>query len=543
MVTFTKAATISITNKLSVILSNADFDRVGISTFHSIIGAQYKMLPNAKEIILGVKQSNIVLQAMTQSLYAGKFEEASSLIDSETRSLVINNDHISKLTKAYLAILDKRNITDYNLVCREVVMALRLNKIRRLNITHLIVDEFQDTDEVQLAWMEAHALGGVSVTAVGDDDQSIYSFRGGLGFEIMTQFMERFSAQMYYLSSCYRCGSMILKASERIIVPNQKRIAKAMNAASGHTGTVHIKPSPDRGLSYARLANSIADTQGSWAVLARSGFYLDKVEIALNEQNIACRRLGGKSIWDTPIADSVLRLLKLILVQQIDRSTHYFMSHMLQMDEDEVAEFEATAQMHLAEAVLEMETGEAKNLMLMVLAMANDTDDTSKIFDHIKKLRERIADLHLEKRDFTIANLLLDNLEDKEGSWHHRLGYFVRRLERFKANGELKLEPTVVVLTTLHSSKGLEWDNVAIIDVNDKNIPSEKSDTAAGMEEERRLMFVGMTRAIHRLELYSHGRHSHYIDELMLDDSLTIQWEEFVEHEGASGPQNAQEMA
>lgn len=154
----------------------------------------------------------------------------------------------------------------------------------------------------------------------------------------------------------------------------------------------------------------------------------------------------------------MLRLLKLILVQQIDRSTHtYFMSHMLQMDEDEVAEFEATAQMHLAEAVLEMETGEAKNLMLMVLAMANDTDDTSKIFDRIKKLRRRIADLHLEKRDCTIANLLLDNLEDKEGAWHHRLGYFVRRLERFKANGELKLEPTVVVLTTLHSSKGLEW--------------------------------------------------------------------------------------
>lgn len=59
---------------------------------------------------------------------------------------------------------------------------------------------------------------------------------------------------------------------------------------------------------------------------------------------------------------------------------------------------------------------------------------------------------------------------------------------------------------------------MAIIDVNDKNIPSEKSDTAAGMEEERRLMFVGMTRAIHRLELYTHGRHSHYIDELMLDE-------------------------
>lgn len=527
MVTFTKAATMSINNKLKLILSARDFERVGVSTFHSIIGEQYKQLPTAQEIILGVKQTNIIMQAMEQSLYVGKQEEASSLIDCETRSMTLNEKHYSKVTKAYLSLLKKRGLVDYNMVCREVVFALRMGKIRRLNISHLIVDEFQDTDEVQLAWMEEHAIRGVKITAVGDDDQSIYSFRGGLGFHIMNQYIERFGAQLYYLSSCYRCGSMILKAAERIITTNQQRITKSMRAAASHEGQVIIKHAPGRAESYEELSKSIASTKGSWAVLARSGFYLDKVEIALNDKNIACRRIGGRSIWDTPVADSILRLLKITLHQRTDRSSHYALSYLLRMDEGEIADFEEQSSFHLAEPVLSMPPGEPKDLMVAVLSMGNETNDTAKIFAHIANLRTHLSALRLPKREAIISQLLLDNLEDRQGSWHQRLNHFVTRLEQVRAPQELKLEPTVVVLTTLHGAKGLEWDNVAIIDVNKGNIPSDKSDTEQGIEEERRLMYVGMTRAINRLELYTHGQGSIYLDELMLDQTLTIDWQRY----------------
>jgi superfamily I DNA/RNA helicase len=95
-----------------------------------------------------------------------------------------------------------------------------------------------------------------------------------------------------------------------------------------------------------------------------------------------------------------------------------------------------------------------------------------------------------------------------------------------------------VVLTTLHGSKGLEWDNVAIVDCNVKSIPSPKVDTEEGIEEERRLMYVGMTRAIHRLELHTHGERSHYLDELLLDRLLPVKWVRYLAdpHEPGYGP-------
>ncbi|QQM89236.1 UvrD-helicase domain-containing protein (plasmid) [Klebsiella variicola] len=96
-------------------------------------------------------------------------------MDRETRNLVLSS--LSSITRAYMSRCEETNDTDYNIACREVVLGLRADKVRRLNVTHMIVDEFQDTDEVQLAWLWEHAAHGIKVTAVGDDDQSIYSFR------------------------------------------------------------------------------------------------------------------------------------------------------------------------------------------------------------------------------------------------------------------------------------------------------------------------------------------------------------------------------
>ena len=162
MVTFTRAATTSIANKLRLLLSKKDFDRVGVSTFHGIILEQYKTLPKQCDLIMDGRFEGKVSEAMMACGYMGEHDEAKQTIDLETRQLNMDVNTISTITRTYLSVLEERNLIDFNLMCREVVFGLRKGAIKRLAITHMIVDEFQDTDEVQLAWMEEHALSGVA---------------------------------------------------------------------------------------------------------------------------------------------------------------------------------------------------------------------------------------------------------------------------------------------------------------------------------------------------------------------------------------------
>lgn len=520
MVTFTKAAAVSISSKLKLLLSKKDFDRVGVSTFHAIIGEQYRQLPNAKKLLLGPKQNITITNSMMDDGFIGDFQEARQTIDRETRNLVLSS--LSSITRAYMSRCERQNDTDYNIACREVVLGLRADKVRRLNVTHMIVDEFQDTDEVQLAWLWEHAAHGIKVTAVGDDDQSIYSFRGGLGFKIMSMYTEQFAAQTYYLSTCYRCGTMILKAAGRTISANTGRIAKAMNAAAKHTGQISIVTAPDSEISFQAVSNSIMKHEGSWAVLSRNGLYLDVMELKLREENITCKRIGGQSIWDQSAADSMLRLFKMALHGRTDQNSHYALSYMFQMDHDEVDAFTDIGRLSLAEATLNLQPGLIKNALLMVLAAHGDTDDLAKMNKYCRDIKDTLKKLPFEKGDFKTCETVIGFVLAATGSWHTRLHYFVDKLDAIKQKTELTLEPTVVTLATLHGAKGLEWDNVAIIGCNDGVLPSNKSDTPETIEEERRLMYVGMTRAIHRLELHSHAKPCIYLNELVLDQALTI---------------------
>ena len=524
MVTFTRAATTSIANKLRLLLSKKDFDRVGVSTFHGIILEQYKTLPKQCDLIMDGRFEGKVSEAMMACGYMGEHDEAKQTIDLETRQLNMDVNTISTITRTYLSVLEERNLIDFNLMCREVVFGLRKGAIKRLAITHMIVDEFQDTDEVQLAWMEEHALSGVSITAVGDDDQSIYSFRGGLGFKIMSQFTERFDAKTYYLSTCYRCGGDILKAAERIITTNQGRIPKEMKAAADHAGNVTIIQAANRELSYESLVENITRHTGSWAVLARTGFHLDKIELLLHSQKIACRRTAGRSIWTTSTGDSLLRVFRMILNQNVDDSAHYALTALMKLQGDDLNEFEKRGAMNISAALYLLPESKGKQLLQVVTTVFADTINPVFIKRNITLLTAAIEQLVEEKKNLAIARSILKILEESTGSWHERLTMFVGRLTPTRENKELKLEPTVVVLTTLHGSKGLEWDNVAIVDCNVKSIPSPKVDTEEGIEEERRLMYVGMTRAIHRLELHTHGGRSHYLDELLLDRLLPVKW-------------------
>lgn len=86
-----------------------------------------------------------------------------------------------------------------------------------LNLTHLVVDEVQDTDSIQYAWISLHTRAGVNTSIVGDDDQAIYSFRASGGVKIFQQFEKQFRPNIFYLNTCFRCEPEILKVAGALI--------------------------------------------------------------------------------------------------------------------------------------------------------------------------------------------------------------------------------------------------------------------------------------------------------------------------------------
>lgn len=515
LITFTKAATESISSKLRLRLNKALLARVSVSTFHSALLMQYKQLPHARGVLFGPPQSTMIIRAMRVSRYGGTYEEAKQEIDLLTRKLKPTGT--SPLLVAYMDLLDKYQKIDLNLVCIEVVNGLRHGHIQPLNITHLVVDEFQDTDEVQLAWMRCHAERGISVTAVGDDDQSIYRFRGGLGYHIMSMFIQDFKAKIFSLSNCYRCGSVILGAADRLIQHNQQRMEKVMNAAAGHEGIVQIFKSENRVEQYSNVLDSIVAKQGSWAILSRNGANLDEIELELGMRKIAFKRLSGDSLWDTPAADSTMRLLDMIITQRIGKESHNLMAY-LGMDEETIDSLmHYQGMIGLAEIALETSMpSNYKKLLLSVVALGDNTYDQAKIESNLKRLMTDIEHLIKQKRELGIIRAIFTMITKRQGSgWIERLSSFVHEFSARKSK-QPTLDPTVVALTTLHGSKGLEFDNVAIMGMCEGVYPSKDVEEIEDIEEERRLCFVGMTRAIHRLEMYFYGDPNMFIDEVLV---------------------------
>lgn len=516
MISFSAAAAGSINSKLQAMLAPPLFARVSVSTFHAVLFEQYRRLPDARELIMGAHQTGVILRAIEKTREPMDLEEAKSTIENETRQLKLTNP--SPITKAYMAFLERYKQIDFNLLCRDVVAAMDKGVIKPLNVTHMIVDEFQDCDEVQLRWMYHHHLGGVKITAVGDDDQSIYGFRGALGFDIMERFAKEFDARTFFLSNCFRCGRNILQAAQKIIEVNEQRIPKQMNAISKHEGVVSIIDGQSREDCIANVADRILATRGEWAVLGRNGAHLDNVELMLNMKEIRCKRIGGKSIWDTPAANSTLHIMQLILDQSLTKDSHIGLSYLLKLDNETIESMESHRNAHLAEVVLETRIPQPqKTALLALVSLAADTAEPAKIKERIEKLSSSILAVKPSKMDAAIFSAILRIVAQDNGTWLGRLEKITSRLRSISKRGQIELDATVVALTTLHGSKGLEWDNVAIIELTDGIFPGKKIGTIEGLEEERRLMFVGMTRAKKNLDLHFYGTPNIYVSELMLE--------------------------
>jgi superfamily I DNA/RNA helicase len=410
----------------------------------------------------------------------------------------------------------------------------------------LLVDEFQDTDAIQLEWVscmgEVGAGGeGAKIAVVGDDDQSIYSWRGSLGFEAFQEFKERFGASAYVLSRCFRCSPAILKSAKAFIENNEDRLDKEMVSAVADEGKVTKVPIPPEFISkylmkksmadeleirkdknkkqskaddkkfenYRFVAEKIEDSQkGGWAVLARTNKQLDQMERAFTELGIKVLRIGGKSIFDNVHAVSMVNLF-LSLIK--DKAASELVSGL-----GWIGESEANLKRIYTES---RRSGFASISQLGDSPWSPITSYLQSIAQLAKQCREQDAEKYIDKWA-QVMRRIIKKMDDKEKVLQETiLDIIVNILKgsRGVKSSKAKDDDTdFVTLSTFNSSKGLEWENVWLIDMDAGVIPMLKDDISlSAIEEERRLVYVAMTRAERELYLsYREGEESVFIEEI-----------------------------
>ncbi|EPI4972037.1 IncHI-type conjugal transfer helicase TrhI [Enterobacter hormaechei] len=524
MVTFTRAATNALAAKLQKRLSKKDLDRVLVDTFHGLVKKQLDMIRWPGKMLIGPAQRSVIHRALKESGVTMKFAEAEFVIDAIGREMdtdvisVRHNRQQIHLFNTYQALCQKDHVADLNALSKFVVGQMQSGKMRTLDLTHLIVDEVQDTDSIQFSWIALHTRAGVYTSIVGDDDQAIYSFRSSGGVKIFQQFEKHFRPNIFYLNTCFRCEPEILEVAGALIGKNVYRYAKELRSAKKGGGKVTFRSYVDMEEQIQGILSLINQDPHGWAILSRNNAHLDELE-SLIEQPVI--RYGGKSFWDEKETSDVLSLMAFFRQSNDPRLMKRVLALFGEQESvlDEVALSMRGRKVTFGDlAIPEDSSLETKTLHSNFVRFTQESSDKVEIAKRFANLTKWMESSSIKMRSnkgtATLTKIALDTCKQ----WAEKTGWMnmINRAAAMSLGPRKKDEeysPEKVVLSTLHGSKGLEWNKVIIMSCNADQIPSKRSVGEEAIEEERRLLYVGFTRAEKQLFVMWYGDPSFFLRE------------------------------
>ncbi len=416
---------------------------------------------------------------------------------------------------------------------------------------HLLVDEFQDTNTIQYAWIRVLAGQTGKVFVVGDDDQAIYGWRGAR-VENVQHFLRDFpGAKTIRLEQNYRSTGTILKAANAIIANNPQRLGKKLWTAGEAGAPISLYAAYNEQDEARFVIERIREhvQQGGkaseCAILYRSNAQSRNFEEQLIQHDIRYRVYGGLRFFDRAEIKDALAYLRLVanrhddpaFERTINTPTRGIGERTLdalrqRARRDNVALWDAA----LAELQDSGLAGRAKNalrgFMLLIeelakacmsqsdapMALAEQIDHAiqrSGLRDFYEADSRGSAESRVENLDelVNVASRFERTAEDIEAAFSELTAFLAHAaLEAGESQGEAWED--CVQLMTLHSAKGLEFSLVFLVGLEDGLFPSQKSlDEPGRLEEERRLAYVGVTRARDTLILsYAESRRLHGVE-------------------------------
>ena len=532
LLTFTRKASHEMQERALSLLQNyglnTNIDQIG-GTFHSVA---FKWLR-----ILGVMNSGFSIvdekdQRKLVNLDLSKEEKAlltqlSMTVSNvlQIRSLMINLqvtvDEViarffpaafsySELIKTILSRLEKRkkdgDINDYDDILNKWLQTLKTESgdaIRKA-YDYVMVDEYQDTSKVQVEILKELVKDHENIMAVGDDCQSIYSFRGALADQMM-DFTNDFShSKIVKLEHNYRSSQAILDMCNDVISGSTEVYPKELQSANEIIGPEPklISAHNEQETAY-RLLETVLDNLNrgiplnQQAVLFRSSIQVQSLERILVKERIPYKKYGGVKITEAAHLKDFMSLISCCFCKNTTAwlrtlemipgiGTRKAMQILTKHDSGSLnfEKFPPNSQERL------------EDLFRIIDSKPEDHPEESFIqacvkwyktylFEHYENASSRFFELenlcgellNVESLNDFAAEILLDKVDIEEDEYESNL-----------------------ILSTIHSAKGKEWDCVYIVNVSDGAIPLKRS--SVDFEEERRLLYVAMTRAKERLYLY-----------------------------------------
>ncbi len=534
VITFTKEAAKSMSSRF--LKYDQQETKISFGTFHSFYYQIIRSIPKYSQyrLIHEKEKKYIFSQTFPE---AGK-EEKEELTENMLRAISFykNTEEVEKAT--LLAGLENEMFTEYMLryerekekrkvmdfddmlsLCRKLLQedAGLLQKWQE-RFDYYLVDEFQDCNPIQYKIMKM--LAGKNLFAVGDDDQAIYGFRGA-DSGIMQKFLEDFpDAERVVLGINYRCAAQVVKASSRVIRENKLRMPKSLtaNRAPSEEEYVQIRKWTDRKAMFAYFQEMLKGVKKEYlqehALLFRTNQEMQMCAVELAKSDILFQMKDkNASIYEHFLVKDIWAFLQAahgnrerkVFLRILNKPRGHIGRESLEeetVDLKKVKSFYQNKYMYNPGAVRDVENLERQLMQLKNFSLTLAIRYIRKAMNYEKYLYKRAEG---NPQLFESWLELLDWLQQDAAAFQTLKDWEEYQKEYASKIRQEAGSHTGVNIMTMHASKGLEFEHCYILNVNDGVIPKYQKGQKLSqeqLEEERRIFYVGMTRAKKTLELH-----------------------------------------
>ena len=541
-VTFTNKAAREMSERIQNLVS-VKMDRMPwIGTFHSI-GA--KIIRNHAEVI-GLKPSFTILdkddqlslikqilksENLDQSKYVPKYiqsridqwkNKALNPNDIKADSLGnMSDDKTLNIYKLYQQRLFQINCLDFGDLLLQCINLFKNEDVLKRyseNFKYVLVDEYQDTNTAQYQWLKYLSSANQNICCVGDDDQSIYSWRGA-EIDNMLRFEKDFdNTKTTRLEENYRSTNNILKSASSLISYNEARLGKELYSDQGNGDPVYIhlvNSSRDEATFVAQEVMKLRDENpdlNNIAVLVRAVFQSREIEEALIRYSVPYRIIGGIRFYERAEIKDAVSYLRIVYENQDDVAfERAIMTPKRGVGEksfNKIIEVSKNKRISLFQASkllagtdeINKKASSSLDEFIKVIERGISMIETTQYPEILKVLLDESGYMDMLKNDKNVsAQTKIENIKELIIAMedYNSIEEFLEHISLVTSVDENN-EDNKVSLMTLHAAKGLEYDFVFLPGWEEGLFPHQKTIDESGnkgIEEERRLAYVGITRA------------------------------------------------